>query len=273
MAVFAIGDVQGCYDELRTLLERIRFDPVQDRLWFAGDLVNRGPRSLEVLRFVRELGPAAISVLGNHDLHLVAVAAGVRRPRPEDTIDGVLAAPDGEQLVDWLRHRPLLHHDPGLGFTLVHAGLPPEWNSKTAARHAAELEAVLRGPDHASWLKRLQGDAPDRWADGLEPADRLRFVANCLLRMRYCTPDGRIDVDCSDPPGAQRQGLLPWFEVPHRRSRGERILFGHWATLQLHRPVDPAHGVYHLDAGCAWGGRLCALRLDDESYFSVPCRA
>ncbi len=242
-------------------------------MWFAGDLVNRGPRSLDVLRYVKELGPVALSVLGNHDLHLLAVAAGARRLREEDSFHDVLAAPDREELLDWLRRRPALHRDPGLGFTLVHAGLPPEWDTKAATGPARELEAALRGPDHASWLKRLQGSEPASWAEASDETDRLRFTANCFFRMRYCTRDGRIDVKKSGAPGSQGGELVPWFELPGRRSRGERILFGHWSTLQLHRPVDPAHGVYPLDAGCVWGGRLCALRLDDERFFSVPCRS
>lgn len=271
MAVYAIGDVQGCFNELQALLAELPFRPHHDQLWFAGDLVNRGPRSLDVLRFVRDLGDQAIAVLGNHDLHLLAVAAGKRRARRKDTIDDILQAPDRDQLLTWLRTRPLLHHDAELGFTVIHAGLPPQWDVATAKRCAREVEAALRNPDYVSLLEQMFGDRPDRWSEQLTGFARLRFIVNCLTRLRYCDRDGVLSLAENGPPGTQDPSLMPWFEVPSRQSRGERIIFGHWATLQLQQPLDPRHGVYHLETGCAWGGHLTAMRLDSLRYVSVPC--
>lgn len=272
MAVYAVGDVQGCLDALRALLERIDFQPSRDRLWLVGDLVNRGPHSLETLRFVRELGERAVAVLGNHDLHLLAVAAGAARVRRRDTLSPVLGAPDRDVLLEWLRQRPLLHHDPDLAFTMVHAGLAPDWDLDTAARCAREVEAVLRGPGHRELLAHMYGDEPARWSNQLAGWARLRFIINALTRLRYCDEAGGLALGASGPPGSQSPGLVPWFEIPWRRSRERRIVFGHWATLQLARPLDPGlHGVYHVDTGCVWGGHLTALRLDDRRFFHVHC--
>lgn len=271
MAIYAIGDVQGCFDELAALLAELRFSPYHDQLWFAGDLVNRGPRSLDVLRFVMGLGDQAIVVLGNHDLHLLAVAAGKRRQRRKDTIADILTAPDRDQLLTWLRTRPLLHHHADLGLTLIHAGLPPQWDLTTAKKCAREAETALRNSSYASFLEEMFGDSPDQWSDQLTGFARLRFIVNCLTRLRYCDGDGVLKLAEKGFPGSQDPSLLPWFEVPSRRSQGERIVFGHWATLQLHQPVDPRHHVYHLDSGCAWGGKLMALRLDTMRWVSVPC--
>lgn len=272
MPVYAVGDVQGCFDELLTLLARLRFQPSQDRLWLSGDLVNRGRRSLDVLRFLKGLGEHAITVLGNHDLHLLAVTVGKRPLRRKDTFRDVLEAPDRDELLSWLRTRPLLYRDEQLGFTLIHAGLPPQWDLATAQRCAAEVEAALSSTTYPVFFENMYGDQPDRWSEHLRGHERLRFITNCLTRLRYCSSEGSLSLTENGPPGTQPPHLMPWFEVPNRKSLGERILFGHWATLQLHRPVDPRHRVYHLDTGCAWGGRLTALRLDDERYFSVPCR-
>ncbi len=271
MSIYAIGDVQGCFDELKALLAKLHFRPHHDQLWFAGDLVNRGPRSLDVLRLAMDLGDQAIAVLGNHDLHLLAVAAGKRRQRRKDTLNDILTAPDREQLLAWLRTRPLLHHDADLGLTIIHAGLPPQWDLITAQKCAREVETALRNPDYLSFLQHMFGDFPDRWSDGLTGFARLRFITNCLTRLRYCNSDGILNLAENRAPGAQDPYLLPWFEVPSRRSRGERIIFGHWATLQLNQALDPHHRVYHLDTGCAWGGQLTALRLDSLRYVSVPC--
>jgi bis(5'-nucleosyl)-tetraphosphatase (symmetrical) len=272
VATYAIGDVQGCFAELQQLLARIGFAPDRDRLWFTGDLVNRGPGSLETLRYVRALGERAITVLGNHDLHLLAVAEGFDdRRHHEDTLDEILAAADREELIAWLRGRPLLHHDPGLGYTLIHAGLPPQWDIPTAARLAAEVEQVLRGPDYRSFFARMYGDEPRVWSADLTGTARLRFITNCLTRMRFCSPDGALELSAKGPPGSQRPGTVAWFEVPGRRSARERIVFGHWSTLQVHTPVDPRHRVYPLDDGCLWGGQLRALRLEDGACFELPC--
>ena len=265
MAIYAVGDVQGCYDELRRLLEALRFDPAQDRLWFTGDLVNRGPRSLDTLRFVRSLGAAAATVLGNHDLHLLAVAHGVSRTKRRDTFGDVLLAPDREELLDWLRRRPLLHGEDG--FYLIHAGLPPQWRIEDACLRAAEVEGCLAGDDCEEFFRRMYGDQPDAWSDSLEYWDRLRFSTNCLTRMRYCGRDGRLDFKHKGAPGSQPAPLVPWFAAPERRSADASIVFGHWSTLGFHA----GEGVYCLDTGCLWGGELTALKLDGAMRrISVP---
>jgi bis(5'-nucleosyl)-tetraphosphatase (symmetrical) len=266
MAVYAIGDVQGCFAELRQLLEKVHFDPVADRLWFTGDLVNRGPRSLETLRFVRALGDRAVTVLGNHDLHLLAVAHGVSRTRHHDTFGDVLGAQDRDELLDWLRRRPLLHGEGG--FYLIHAGLPPQWTLEQAAALAAEVEAVLAGEAYPEFFRHMYGDRPDLWSDALEGWDRLRVIVNGLTRLRYCEPDGRLDYRQKGPPGSQPAPLVPWFEAPERQSRDAQVIFGHWSTLGFYA----GNGVVCLDTGCLWGGELTALRLEDGRRFSVPGR-
>lgn len=270
MATYIIGDVQGCAAQLEALLARIGFDEHRDRLWFAGDLVNRGPASLAVLRRVRDLGEAALVVLGNHDLHLLATACGARRLRRKDTFAEVLEAPDRDELLAWLRGCPLLHHDPDSGLTLVHAGLAPQWDLAEAAACAGELEAALRGPDSRRFLERMYGDGPARWCAGLRGAKRLRFITNALTRIRYCDRDGALDLEHDGPPGSQPAGLEPWYALPGRRSAGHWICFGHWATLRLAAADERRHRVVHLDTGCVWGGRLTALRLEDRRRFQVP---
>lgn len=270
MAVYAVGDVQGCYDELQVLLRQFNYRRGSDRLWFVGDLVNRGPKSLEVLRFVTELGELARVVLGNHDLNLLAIAAGVRKLSPRDTVQDILDASDGAALIDWLTRQPLLVREPDIPFCMVHAGLPPQWSVEEAARRAHEVESALAGEDRTGFLQHMYGDGPARWDDDLSDWRRLRFITNALTRIRYVGADGTLDLTHSGPPGSQPASLLPWFESKNRCSYGEPIVFGHWATLQLERAIDPVHHVYHLDTGCVWGGRLTALRLDDERYFSVP---
>jgi len=268
MAVYAIGDVQGCYDELQDLLVRIGFDPGRDRLWFAGDLVNRGTKSLETLRFARDLGDVAITVLGNHDLHLIAAAYGKPMDHDDHTLDAILAAPDRDELIDWLRCRPLLHHDAILGFTMVHAGLPPQWDLATAQRCAREVEAVLCSERLPEFLLHLYGNKPALWSEDLEGWDRLRFIVNCLTRLRYCTPGGKLKLKHTGPPGSQPAAQLPWFEVPGRASRDLNIIFGHWSTLGS----TDTPGIFPTDSGCLWGGQLTALRIDTEpTRISVPC--
>lgn len=268
MAVYAIGDIQGCFRELQQLLAHLRFDPARDRLWFAGDLVNRGPHSLETLRFVRDLGAAAITVLGNHDLHLLAAADQPARIKARDTLHPIMDAADHEELLGWLRRQPLLHHDPELGYTLVHAGLPPQWDLAQAQACAHEVETALRGAAHADYFAHMYGDGPDLWTDSLSGWDRLRFITNCLTRLRYCSADGHIALAYKGAPGSQPAGLQPWFELPQRRSRDLNILFGHWSTLG---PRNDA-GIYPLDSGCLWGGHLSAIRLDGEPRWTrIPC--
>ncbi len=270
MGIYAIGDIQGCFDDLQRLLELIRFDPAHHRLWFTGDLVNRGPRSLETLRFVRQLGESAVTVLGNHDLHLLAIhATNSTCTCKHDTLSGVLQAPDRDELLHWLRHRPLLHFDASLNTALLHAGLPPQWNIGQARRHAAEVECALRGTGWRDFFRHMYGNRPSLWSDGLQGWERLRFIVNCLTRLRYCTAEGAIDLRSKGPPGSQPAGLLPWFQVPDRSSRDTRILFGHWSTLGLQQDDN----IYALDSGCLWGGSLTALSLDDMTVSSVPCPA
>lgn len=271
MATYAIGDVQGCYDELLALLERMAFDPVNDRLWFVGDLVNRGPQSLQVLRWVKNLDPPAHCVLGNHDLHLLAVAAGHERYGRNDTFRDVLTAPDRDELLDWLRRLPLLHHDSATGYTMVHAGLPPQWDLAQASACAAEVEAVLRGPAYGEFLMQMYGDEPRAWSDSLSGVARLRFITNCLTRLRFCDAQGVLALHEKGPPGSQPAPWLPWFEVPERRSRNLHILFGHWSALREYS----APGLDALDTGCVWGGNLSALRLDGKphSRIHITCGA
>ena len=259
MAVYAIGDVQGCAAELDALLRKIDFDARRDRLWFVGDLVNRGPDSLAVLRRVEALGDAVIVVLGNHDLHLLAVARGDAPLKKADRgLEAVLGAPDREPLLDWLQSRPMLHHDPGLGVTMVHAGLPPQWDLPTAIGCAHELEGELRGERNGRFYRRMYGDEPDLWRDDLEGDARLRFIVNCLTRLRVCDAKGRVVLDFKGRLDQLPAGLTPWFRVPGRRTAGARIVCGHWSALGY---LDE-NGVASIDTGCVWGGPLTALRLD-----------
>lgn len=269
MPVYAIGDIQGCYAPLQALLRSLRFDPAHDQLWFTGDLVNRGPQSLEVLRFIKRLGTSAVCVLGNHDLHLLALAAGRARVGRHNTLEAVLRAPDRDALLNWLRCRPLLYHDPTLGFTLVHAGLAPQWDLATALALAAEVETRLRNAQYAELFAQMYGDTPDRWDETLTGWDRIRVIINAMTRLRYCDAAGRMALGETGPPGSQPKNLLPWFTVPNRLSQGLRIVFGHWSTLG--RWV--AGGVIGLDSGCLWGGALSAVRLDaaELEFFGVPC--
>lgn len=258
MATWAVGDLQGCAEPFARLLDRLEFDPASDRLWLVGDLVNRGPDSVDVLRRVRALGDAVRVVLGNHDLHLLAAAAGGGRGlREGDTLAPLLAAPDRDELLGWLQAQPLLHTDAGLGWTMVHAGLAPQWTLAEATACAREVEAALRA-DARAFFAEMYGDQPDTWAPDLQGAARLRFTVNCLTRLRYCTAAGRLLPKLKGPPAAAPVGALPWFTVPGRRSAGVRTVFGHWSALGLHRGED----ALGLDTGCVWGGTLTAVRLD-----------
>ncbi len=269
MAVYAIGDVQGCYDELAALLAQLRFDRARDTLWFTGDLVNRGPRSADVVRFVRDLGDNAIAVLGNHDLHLLAVAAGACVRGATDTFADLLGAEDRDVLLDWLRARPLLYHGTDLGFTLIHAGLLPQWDLGRARALAAEVEAQLRRPAYSELLHHMYGDAPDSWDESLTGWNRVRVIISAFTRLRYCDRDGRMDLGPVGAPGSQPRHLIPWFQIPQRRSRNLTVIFGHWSTLG----VWQRDGVIALDTGCLWGGTLTAVRLDSvqRQFFRVRC--
>ena len=263
MATYAIGDVQGCGEELERLLERCGFDAARDRLWFVGDLVNRGPQSLEVLRRVRALGEAAVVVLGNHDLHLVCHAEGFWQRRADDTLDEVLAAPDGAELVAWLRSRPLMHLEGR--YAMVHAGLLPQWTLERARQLAREVEAALQGPRYREFLADMYGSRPERWDDALAGHDRLRVIVNAMTRLRFCTAEGVMgfrETGKAPPPG-----FSAWFDA--RAARDEpAIVCGHWSTLGL----KLTERLIALDSGCVWGGALSALRLEDRALFQVPCR-
>jgi bis(5'-nucleosyl)-tetraphosphatase (symmetrical) len=262
MATWAIGDIQGCYDELARLLDTIKFDSARDTLWFCGDLVNRGGQSLATLRFVRSLPPQTIVVLGNHDLSLLAIAerdeADQEKVNPE--LREVLFAPDRKILLDWLRTRPLLHLDRKLNFMLVHAGLAPRWNVERAERAAREVEQRLASDGARRLLKSMFGNKPDLWSHRLQGMDRLRATINVLTRLRYCDVRGRIAYHEKGAPGTQKPGLYPWFEVPGMEPRDVRIVCGHWSTLGRFQGL----GIYAIDGGCVWGGELIALRLDGE---------
>jgi bis(5'-nucleosyl)-tetraphosphatase (symmetrical) len=266
MATYAIGDVQGCFGELQTLLKACGFDRARDRLWFVGDLVNRGPDSLATLRFVRDLDDRAVVVLGNHDLHLLALARGHARHRNDDTLEEVIEAPDRDELLEWLRRRPMIHVE---GSTvLVHAGLLPQWDVAAAQALAREVEAELRGR-HEKFLETLYGSRPERWADDLKGPDRLRVIVNAMTRLRFCTAEGVMEFETKGETAQAPKGYMPWFEVPGRKSAGSTVVCGHWSALGLR--IAPR--LLALDTGCVWGGRLSAVRLEDRRLYQVPCRA
>lgn len=261
MAIYAIGDLQGCYSPFHRLLDKIAFDPAVDCLWLAGDLVNRGPHSLEVLRLVKGFGDAAVVVLGNHDLYLLMVAAGALARSRDDTLEAVLDAPDRDELLDWLAHRPLVHV--AGQHVMVHAGLLPQWTVAQAAALGDEVSAALTGPRADDFLHNLMGDLPDRWSPRLEGFDRLRVVVNAMTRMRCCTPDGRIALEAKGPPERAPRGTVPWFRADDRAWADHTVICGHWSALGFYREA----GLLALDSGCVWGGKLTAVRLDDGVVF------
>jgi bis(5'-nucleosyl)-tetraphosphatase (symmetrical) len=270
LARYAIGDVQGCYQELRTLLARLKFSSDRDELWFVGDLVNRGPQSLEVLRYVRALGDNAVTVLGNHDLHLLALAHDKKRKRRSgDTLDAIFDAPDRGAIIEWLIARPLAHFDAAHANLMVHAGVVPQWTAQLTVALAGEVGAALER-EPREFFDQMYGDRPDTWSDDLDGMERLRFAVNAMTRMRLCTADGRIDLKMKGPPNEARLPFRPWFEHETRLTRDVRVIFGHWSALGLIQ----AHGVVGLDSGCVWGGSLTALDLDGHtSTVSQACAA
>lgn len=271
MSTYAIGDLHGCHAELLRLLDQINFDEGKDRLWFAGDLVNRGPDSLKTLRFIKALGPLAQSVLGNHDLHLLAIAAGACQPRTKDTLNAVIQATDAGELLGWLRMQPLMLHSAEHNAVLTHAGLPPAWTLAEARALAQETEALIRGERFSAFLGRMYGDRPERWSANLKHPARHRYIINGLTRMRYIRANGGLDMREKGPPGSQPATLTPWYAVTGRKTRGHRILFGHWSTVTLGKDKDfTKYNVQPLDTGCLWGGKLTALRLEDGQEFNVP---
>ena len=257
MARWAIGDIQGCATELHALLARLRFNPDRDTLWFTGDIVNRGPESLGALRLVHALRDNAVVVLGNHDLHLLALVHAGERPRRGDTLDDVLGARDRRRLLDWLIGRPLAHHDAGHGDLLVHAGLIPQWSIADTLALATEVQAALRD-DPATFFAGMYGNRPDTWSQRLTGMARLRFTVNVLTRSRLCTAGGRINLEAKGPPGAARAPWRPWYRHRRRASAGTRVVFGHWSALGFHS----GDNVLALDTGCVWGGALSAIDLD-----------
>jgi bis(5'-nucleosyl)-tetraphosphatase (symmetrical) len=268
VATYAIGDIQGCYAELTRLLEYLGFSPSRDRLWLVGDLVNRGPDSLAVLRFVKGLGECAITVLGNHDLHLVMQSEGHGKVSREDTLAEVLAAPDRDELIAWLRGLPLFHIEDD--YAMVHAGLLPQWDVAQAAELSDEVSAALTAANYRDFLAHMWGSEPNAWRDDLAGWDRLRVVVNAMTRMRFCTPEGVMEFRApgsKGPPDRGPAGCLPWYETPGRRSADHQVICGHWSALGFRREKN----LLALDSGCLWGGCLTAVRLEDQRVFQLPC--
>ncbi len=267
MSTYAIGDIQGCFEALNKLLGKIQFDPAQDRLWLVGDLVNRGPDSVDVLRWAMALGDRVVTVLGNHDLHLLGVAEGHVPPHRGDTLDEILAAPDRDELLDWLRRQRLIYAEGD--WMLVHAGLLPQWTVAQAVQLGQEVEAALRADNYRDFLRHMYGNQPAQWADSLSGIDRLRVITNAMTRLRVCSAAGVMDFNYKGAPEGRPQGTWPWYAVPGRGSEGANIVFGHWSALGLN--VGSRHVA--LDTGCLWGGKLSALRLEDRRVFQVSCAA
>jgi bis(5'-nucleosyl)-tetraphosphatase (symmetrical) len=264
MATYAIGDIQGCFASFRCLLDRISFEPHTDRLWLVGDLVNRGPDSLATLRFIKGLGVAAHPILGNHDLFLLAAAENVVTLRPKDTIHEIIAADDRADLIEWLRRIPLHHRDDT--FFMVHAGLLPQWTIDDTAGYAREVETMLSGSDHRTFLQQLFHGPTTPWNPSLKGMERLASIARVLTRIRTCSPSGELS-SFSGPPESAPTGFIPWYCVPDRRSTGATIITGHWAALGLR--LEPNH--LAIDSGCVWGKQLTAVRLEDRAVFQIEC--
>lgn len=271
MTIYAIGDIQGCFTELQNLLKHINFSSDNDTLWFAGDLINRGPKSLETLRFIKSLGKNAITVLGNHDLHALAVRAGIKKDK-HGTLSNLLTAPDADELFLWLRKQPLIHFDATLNYTLVHAGIPANWDLKSALKYGTELHEVLASDNYLEFLKNMYGDQPNIWHEDLTGWNRLRYICNGFTRMRYCFENGSLNLTEKNSPdvvsSTSNDNLLPWFDVKNRKTKSENIIFGHWSTLGL----KIEDGLYALDTGCLWGNHLTALKIDSSlNYYQVKC--
>lgn len=282
MATFIVGDIQGCFDSLQRLLKQIRFDPARDRLWATGDLVNRGPKSLETLRFFHQLGDSALTVLGNHDLHLLAMAHGHAQPKRSDTLDAILAAPDRDTLLHWLQHQPLLHYDRDLDLVLVHAGIAPQWSMDAALNCADEVQQVLRSAQAPTYFANMYGNEPRLWSNTLRGPERWRAITNYCTRMRFVDADGGLDLRNKQAPESASKGTFAWFMHPAFQtsalksnannatdlSQTTRIVFGHWASLNGNTQSTRVIG---LDTGCVWGGKLTALRADDGVLLECAC--
>ncbi|MCH7742666.1 MAG: symmetrical bis(5'-nucleosyl)-tetraphosphatase [Proteobacteria bacterium] len=264
MSTYVLGDIQGCFNELERLLNIVDYDASVDRLWFVGDLVNRGTKNLETLEFIMSQDQAVV-VLGNHDLHFLGIAAGCHDPVAKDTVSDLLASPRLPEIIDWLRRQPLIHHDRESGMTMVHAGIPPMWDLSTSQERANEVESVLQSEDYRSFLQDMYGNQPDQWQDELVGADRLRIITNYFTRMRFCTASGKLELEHK---GRERPaGFSPWFELLRPSGKEMRILFGHWAALGGMTNSDSAIA---LDTGCVWGRTLTAFRIEDRRFFSTP---
>lgn len=262
MAIYAIGDIHGNYDLLCRLLDNVHFSAA-DKVWFVGDIVNRGQKSLEVCRFIRELGGQATMVLGNHDIYLLTIATGANRLKPSDTLKPILDAPDGEEIIDWLRHRPLIHTEGNIA--MIHAGLIPQWSVEKAVKLANELESAFQGKDYKKVFKNLFGNKPTRWKDSLKGEDRLRFIVNVLCRIRFCTPGGKLDFKSKGKPSDPPKGYFPWYAISERKSADHLLITGHWAALGV--LITENH--YSIDSGACWGNGLTAVRIDDRALFHV----
>lgn len=269
MTTYAVGDIQGCLEPLKQLLESVHFDPQYDQLLCVGDLVNRGPHSLETLRFVKSLGKSAVAVLGNHDLHLLAVYHQTRKAAKKDTFEEIFAADDCDELMKWLQCLPILHHDPQHRFTLVHAGVAPQWDMQQAQSLAREVEEVLRGDAYLEFFRNMYGDEPSIWDNSLSGSQRLRVITNYFTRMRFVTPEGGLDLRTKCPPGEQSPELVPWFEHPQRKTKNDLILFGHWAALDG-KSTSPY--AIALDTGCVWGGQLSLYCLETNHWYRCGCK-
>ena len=265
MATYAIGDVQGCFDELKALLALINFNSDRDRLLFCGDLVNRGPKSLKTLRFIKSLEDNALSVLGNHDLHLLATAYDHKKLGKKDTLYAILQADDAPELLNWLRHQPMVFNDRENNITLLHAGIHPDWSIKKTLKLADEVEQILRSDNHINFYKHMYGDKPFIWNDSLSGWSRYRYITNTLTRLRYCDAQGKAVLNAKGAPGSQAEHLYPWYEVPGRKSQHDTIIFGHWSTLP-HAGLECINNTYAIDSGCLWGGSLTAMRIDEKPF-------
>ena len=260
MTTYVIGDLQGCLTPLQRLLDHLKFEPADDTLWFVGDLINRGPESLETLRYVKALGKNAITVLGNHDLHLLAVVHGIRKASAKDTLDEIVGAPDRDELCHWLSRRPLLHIDKELGHTLVHAGIHPQWSLKRARKMSREVHRVLKD-DLQGFLACMYGNTPTHWDKHLPPIERQRFAVNTFTRMRYCYADGGLNFDFNGPPSIAPTSLYPWYAAPNRKTLDTQIVFGHWSS----HPAICKSGIIPTDRGCVWGGSLAAYAIESRT--------
>ncbi|WP_163832390.1 symmetrical bis(5'-nucleosyl)-tetraphosphatase [Spartinivicinus ruber] len=271
MATYVIGDIQGCFYQLKCVLKKASFNPAEDKLWVVGDLVNRGPASLETLRYIYNLGDHCKIVLGNHDLHLLAIAHGVHPQKKQDTLNDILTAPDRDQLLDWLRHQPLVYYDETNNVAMVHAGIPPQWSIKKALARAAEVEEVLQGEHFVDFLSNMYGNQPNRWDKNLKGWPRLRLITNYFTRMRFCNWQGELELSAKGSPKEGPKGYKPWYLHTKRKARETTILFGHWAALEG-KTNSSSHNVFALDTGCVWGNHLTLMNLESKKTTTCRCK-